>query len=86
MHETCEEAEGMKSAPTGFDVGAACLVVAVLGALQNGGDAFEVGGAGVDVKRQRRDQGIGAVADLAQRDGRIFPPAAARSGEPRTDG
>ena len=36
--------------------------------------------AGFVIKRKRSDQGVGGVADLAQRDRRVFPPEAARSG------
>jgi hypothetical protein len=43
-------------------------------------------GTGFDIKRQHGDEGVGTVADLAQRDGRIFPPGTARSGGPRTNG
>jgi hypothetical protein len=64
----------------GFEMGATCLLVARLGALQDGGDALQVGGAVFDVKRERGNQRVGGVADLAQRDGRVFPPEAARSG------
>ena len=85
MHAACEEAQGMQATAAGFDVGATCLLVARLGALEDGRDALEVGGASFLIKRQRSDQRVGAVANLAHRDLRVFPPAAARSGGPRTN-
>ena len=75
----------MEAASAGFGMGAACLLVTFLGAHQDGGDTFEEGGAAVGVKRKRSDQGVGGVADLAQSDRRIFPPAAAWSGGLRID-
>ena len=86
MHTAGVEAEGVEATTAGFEVGATCLLVAGLGPLQDDGDAFEVGIAVVGVKRKRSDQRVGGVADLGQRDGRVFPPAAARSGGPRTNG
>ena len=86
MHVAREEAQGVQATAAGFDMGAACLLVACLGALQDGGDAFQVGGAVFDVKRERSDQRVGGVADLAQRERRVFPPETARSGGPRRDG
>ena len=41
---------------------------------------MQIGGAVFDIKRERSDQGVGGVADLAQRDRPVFPPEAARSG------
>ena len=79
------EAQVVEATAAGFEVGTTCLVVAPLGALQDGGDALQVGGAGFDIKRKRSDQGVGGVADLAQREQRIFPPAAAWSGGLRRD-
>jgi hypothetical protein len=46
-------------------MGVACLLVASLSALQNGADALQIDGAGFDIKRKRRDQSVGGVADLA---------------------
>ena len=80
-----EEGQGVKATAAGFAMGATCLLVARVGALQDDGDAFQVGGAGLDIKRQRSDQRVGGVADLAQRERRVFPPAAARSGGLRTN-
>ena len=75
-----EEVQGVQATATCFEVGATCLLVAPLGALQYGGNAVQVARAAVDLKRQRTDQGVGGSADLAQRQRRIFPPAAAGSG------
>ncbi len=80
-----EEAEGVQATATGFEVGAACLLVACLGAQQVGGDALQVGFAGFGIKRKRGDQRVGGVADLGQRQRPVFPPAAAWSGGPRRD-
>ena len=85
MHAAREEAQGVQATAAGFAMGATCLLVARLGALQDGADSFEVGGAVGDIKRQRSDQRVGGVADLTQRDRRVFPPEAARSGGPRTN-
>jgi hypothetical protein len=85
-HAAGEEAEGVEATTAGFDMGASCLAIARLGALQEGGNAFQVGGAGFGIKRQCGDQRVGGVADLAQREPRIFPPAAAPSGGPERDG
>ena len=81
----CEQAQGVEATATLFEMGATCFLVARLGALQDGGDALQVGGAVFDVKRERSDQGVGGVPDLAQRERRIFPPAAAGSGGPGTN-
>lgn len=80
MHVAREEAQGVQATAAGFAMGATCLLVASLGALQDGGDALQVGGAVFDIKRERSDQRVGGVADLAQRDRWVFPPEAARSG------
>ena len=80
-----EEAEGVEATAAGFEVRATCLLVASLGVLQVSGDALEAAGAGFDIKRQRGDQCVGGIADLAERDQRVFPPEAARSGGPRRD-
>lgn len=70
----------MKSAAAGFTVGVVGLSVAGLGVDEVSADAFQKAGAVVVVKPQGVHQGMGGVADLAQRDGRIFPPAAAPFG------
>jgi hypothetical protein len=85
MHAACEEADGMETAAAGFDMGAARLFVASLGPKKDGTDTFEVTLPVVRIKRQRADQGVGGVADLAQRDRRVFPPEAAGSGAPGTN-
>ena len=85
MHVACEEAQGVKATAAGFEVGTTCLLVASLGALQDGRDALQEGGAVFDIKWERGDQRVGGVADLAQGDRRVFPPEAARSGGPRRD-
>jgi len=86
MQLAWEEAEGVKLAAAGADMRAACLFVAGLRPEQDRADAFEVTLAVVGVKRQGTDQGVGGVADLTQSERRIFPPEAARSRGPRTDG
>ena len=80
MHAAREEAESVQATAAGFEMGATRLLVARLGALQDGGDAPQAGGAVFDIKRERSDQRVGAIANLAQRDRRVFPPEAARSG------
>ena len=85
MHVAGEEAEGVEATAAGFGVGATCFLVAGLDVLQVRGDAFQVGRARFDIKRQRGDQGVGAVANLAQGEQRVFPPATARSGGPKRD-
>ena len=80
-----EEGQSVKVTAAGFAMGATCLLVANLGALQDGGDVFQIGAAGLDIKRQRSDQRVGGVADLAQRERWVFPPAAVRSGGLRRD-
>ena len=67
----------MKLTAAGLEMRAACLLVASLSALQDGRDALQVADAAFDVKRQRSDQCVGGIADLAQRDRRVFPPSAA---------
>ena len=86
MHGAREEAEGVQAPAAACEVGATCLLVTGLGALQVGGDALQVDGAAFGIKRERSDQCVGGVADLAQRDGRVFPPEAARSGGLRING
>ena len=85
MHAAREEAQGSQSTAAGFGMGAACGLIASLGVLQVSGDVLQVDRAVFDIKRQRSDQGVGGVADLAQRDQRVFPPEAARSDGPRRD-
>jgi hypothetical protein len=76
----------VEAAAAGSEMAAAGGLVAGLGALQDDGDALQVEGAIVVVKRKGSDQRVGGVADLAQGDRRIFPPAAAVFGGPRRDG
>jgi hypothetical protein len=76
----------VKATATGFEMGAPCLVVASLGALQEGGNASQVGSTIVDIKRQRENQCVGGIADLAQCDPWVFPPETARSGGLGTNG
>ena len=80
-----EEPEGVKATAAGLVVRAARLSIAVLRTLQDGAGTFQVTLPVVGVKRQRSDQCVGGVADLAERDRRVFPPEAARSGGPRRD-
>jgi hypothetical protein len=75
----------MEAAAAGFVVRAARLLIAELGAYQDRAGTLQVALPLVRVKRQRGDQGVGGIADLAQRDGRIFPPEAAQPGGPRRD-
>ena len=85
MHLACEEALGAQVPAAGFGMGKTCPLVAGLGVFQVGTNALQVSGAGGGIKPQRRDQGVGGVADLTQRDQRIFPPAVVRSDAPGTD-
>jgi hypothetical protein len=85
MHSAREEAQGAQAAAAGFEVRTTCGLVAMLGVLQVPGDVAQMNRAVFNIKRQRADQRVGGVADLAQRDLRIFPPAAAGSGGPRKD-
>ena len=64
----------MKVAAASFAMGATCLSVAHLSVLQDGGGALQEGGAGFAIKRKRGDQGVGGIADLAERDQWVFPP------------
>jgi hypothetical protein len=80
MHAAREEAQCVEASSSGFAMGTTCLLIAFLGTYQDGGDALQVGGAGFDIKRKRSDQSVGGVANLAQRNLRVFPPVAARSG------
>ena len=85
MHVAREESKGVEFATARFVVRAARLLVAKLGASQDSAGALEVTFPMVGVKWKRGDQGVGGIADLAQRDQWVFPPAAARSGGPRRD-
>ena len=76
----------MEVATAGFGVRATRLLVAALGAYQDRADAVQATVALVGVKRQRADQRVGRLADLAQGDRWVFPPAAAPFGERRTSG
>ena len=80
-----EEAESVEATAAGFIVRAARLLIANLRAFQDGAGPREVTLAVIGVKRQRADQGVGGVADLAEREQWVFPPAAARCDGPRRD-
>ena len=80
-----EESEGVEAPAAGFVMRAARLSIAVLRAHQDGAGTLQMTLPLIGVKWQRGDQCVGGVADLAERDGRIFPPEAARSGGPRRD-
>ena len=82
MHAAREEAQGVQATAAGAGMATTGLLVARLGASQDGGDAVEVGGAVVDIKQERSHQRVGGIADLAQRERWVFPPAVAGSGEP----
>ena len=75
----------MEATSASFEMRPTRLLISRLGALQDGGDTLEVGDACISIKPKRTDECVGGVADLAERDGRIFPPRAARSGGPGTD-
>jgi hypothetical protein len=79
-HAAREESERLEVAAAGLVVGAACL-----GAGSDRANPVEVTLPLIGVKGQRRDQGVGGIADLAQRAQWGFPPAAARSGGPGRD-
>lgn len=85
MHAAREEAQGMQAPAAGFVMRPTRLLVALLRPLQDDADLFEVSHAVDFIKPQRADQSVGGVAHLAQRDRRIFPPAAAGSGGPGTN-
>ena len=70
----------MELAATGFEVGATCFLVSSLGALKNGGHSRQMALAVVGIKPQRTHQRVGGVADLAQRELWVFPPAVAPFG------
>jgi hypothetical protein len=85
MHAAREEAEGVEATAAGLEMRAARLLVAALGTHQERTDTLQTPLAVVGVKRQHADQRVGGVADLAQGDRRVFPPAAAQSGGPGRD-
>jgi hypothetical protein len=85
MHAAREESEGVEATAAGFVVRATRLLIAKLGARQDGTGPLQVTLSVVRVKWQRSDQCIGGVADLAQGERRVFPPLAAQSGGPRRD-
>ena len=85
MHAAREEPESVEATAAGFVVRAARLLIAELGAGQDGTGTVQVAFAVVGVKRQRGDQCVGGVADLAERDQWVFPPEAARFDGPRRD-
>lgn len=85
MHVAREEAEGVEATAAGFVVRAARLLIAKLSALQVGAGPLQVTLAVIGVKRQRGDQGVGGIADLAEGEQWVFPPEAARFGGPGRD-
>lgn len=76
----------MELTAASFYVGATSFVVATLGTLKNGGNAFEIADTKGEVNSQYGDQRIRGVADLAQGDVWVFPPAAVLSDGPRKGG
>lgn len=82
---TCEEAESVELATAGFEMGPARFLVASLCATQDGGDTLQMAFTVFGIKPQRAHQRIGGVADLAQGDQRVFPPAVPRSASPGKD-
>jgi len=85
-HAAREEAQVVELSATSLVMRVAGFLIAQLGALKTGGDAREVMAAVVSIKPSRAHQCVGGVADLAQRDQRISPPADVRFGVPRTSG
>jgi hypothetical protein len=85
-HVARKETQGMKLAATFFDMRLARLLIAALGVRQNVGGSFEMLLPVIPAQRQSDDHGVGGVPDLADGDGRIFPPATAGSGGLRTNG
>jgi hypothetical protein len=81
-----EESQIMELAAAGFEMGAACFLVSELGALEKGGGAKEGAFAMLGIKPERAHQGVGGIADLGQRDQRVFPPEDVRFGVPGTSG
>jgi len=73
-------------AAAAFDVGATCLFVARLRPHEDYADTFEVALPLVRVKRQGAHESVGAVANLADCERWVFPPATAGFGGPGTDG
>jgi hypothetical protein len=68
------ESKGVEATAAGFVVRTARLLIAVLRAHQDGAGTLQVTLPVVCVKRQCGDLRVGGGADLAQRDGRVFPP------------
>ena len=85
-HAAREESKGVQVAAAGFAVRTARLLVAELGTFQQDAGTLQVAFPVIGVKGQRSDQGVGGIADLAQRHQWVFPREAARSGGPRRDG
>ena len=69
-----EDAEAAKSAAAGFEVALAGLLIARLFVLEVRGGLLQAFAAILGVQGQGVDESVGSVADLAQSDGRIFPP------------
>lgn len=76
----------MELATTAFEVRATRLFVACLRPHEDGADTFEVALPLVRVKRQGVHESVGAVANLADCQRWVFPPAAAGFGGPGTNG
>ena len=74
----------MELATTGFAMTTTRGFITGLGTLKNRSRSLEITLTLVGIKHQRKHQRVGGVADLAQGDGRIFPPEAARFGGPKT--
>ena len=80
------DAESFEVPDSGLGVGLSRLGVLVLIADQSGRGALETHLPVAWGQRQSVDQRIGGRANLAESDLWIFPPAAAGSGGPGTDG
>lgn len=85
-HAAREESKGVEATAAFFGVRMARLLIAKLGAMQDGAGPLQVTRAVIGVKQPCGNQGVGGIADLAERDQWIFPPEAARFGGPRRDG
>ena len=68
----------MELATAGFEVRATRRLVAGLCALEARSRALQIAFAVFGIKPRRVHQCVGGFADLAQRDGWIFPPEAVR--------
>lgn len=79
IHAGSEEPQSVELAAARFGMGATRRFVASLSSTYDFGGALQATVAVFGVKPQRADQRVGGVADLAQRDQRVFPPAVARS-------